>query len=94
VIKNLGEGWVWWLTPNPSSTGDRDQENCSSRPAQVKNLKDPISINEAHVLACTCSPSYVGGTVGGLWSEFGPRKKIQGYLKNNQSKKGLRVQLK
>jgi hypothetical protein len=28
---------------NPSHSGDRDQENLSSRPAQTNSLRDPIS---------------------------------------------------
>jgi hypothetical protein len=35
-------------TCNPSYAGGRDQEDCSSKPAQANSLRDPISKNTSH----------------------------------------------
>jgi hypothetical protein len=35
-------------TCNPSYSGDRDQENLGSEPAQANSLRDPISKSPSH----------------------------------------------
>jgi hypothetical protein len=50
---------------NPSSSGDRDQEDRVSKPAQANSSEDPISKNP--------SQNRAGGVARGVGPEFKPQ---------------------
>jgi hypothetical protein len=59
---------------NPSYSGGRDQEYCSSKPAQVNSWQDPILKNPSQK---------AGATLQGVGSEFKPQnqKKMLIFIK-------------
>jgi hypothetical protein len=53
-------------TCNPSYSGDRDQEDCGSKPAQANSLQGPVSkIPNTHT-----KKNRAGGVVQGAGPEF------------------------
>jgi hypothetical protein len=47
-------------TYNPSYSGDRDQEDHSLRPAQVKSYPDPILAKKLGMVVHICDSNYKG----------------------------------
>jgi hypothetical protein len=45
---------------NPSNSGGKDQEDCSSGQSKQKISKTPTSTEKLGVVTHTCHPSYVG----------------------------------
>jgi hypothetical protein len=56
------------VTYNPSYSGDRDQEDHGSKPAQANSTRDPISKKSP-------SPKRADGVAQGVGPEFKPQKK-------------------
>jgi hypothetical protein len=75
-------------TCSPSSSGGRDWEDCSWRPAQAKRLWDAISTNGWMQWYMLIIPAVQGSTIGGSRSRPDCHE-ARPSLKNKQSKKGL-----
>jgi hypothetical protein len=78
---------MWWLMPVTPAMQEAEIRRIlvQNQPGQ-KVKEDPISINKLGMVVHFCNSSYVGGHIGGLWSETGPGPKCKTISKDDRDR--------